>query len=125
MGSAGKIVEDFTPGGILGGAATVAFVDYDQVEEVAGELLVDVHLFFSAGDSLIERQVDFVGGVDLTLGDFGHRLAEGLEVVVLGLVDKDVTVGQKQDAFLLFRFPQPPDDLEGGVGLAGARGHYQ
>lgn len=103
----------------------MAFVDHDQVEEVAGELLVDVHLFISAGDGLIERQVDLVGGINLASGDFGHRLAEGLEVVVLGLVDQDVAVGQKQDAFLLFRFPQPPDDLEGCVCLAGARGHYQ
>ncbi|MNF66855.1 hypothetical protein D3C84_486540 [compost metagenome] len=125
MGGAGEVFEDFTPGGILGGAATVAFVDHDQVEEVAGELLVDVHLFISAGDGLIERQVDLVGGIDLAFGDFGHRLAEGLEVVVLGLVDQDVAVGQKQDAFLLFRFPQPPDDLEGCVGLAGARSHHQ
>ncbi|MNC03474.1 hypothetical protein D3C75_508820 [compost metagenome] len=73
----------------------MAFVDHDQVEEVAGELLVDVHLFISAGDGLIERQVDLVGGIDLTFGDFGHRLAEGLEVVVLGLVDQDVAVSQK------------------------------
>lgn len=125
MGGAGEVFEDFTPGGILGGAAAVAFVDHDQVEEVAGELLVDVHLFFGTGDGLIERQVDFVGGIDLAFGDFGHRLAEGLEVVVFGLVDQDVAVGQKQDAFLLFRFPQPPDDLEGGVCLAGARSHHQ
>ena len=60
MGGAGEVIEDFTPGGILGGAATVAFVDHDQVEEVAGELLVDVHLFISAGDGLIERQVDLI-----------------------------------------------------------------
>src|SRR3546814_12873466 len=29
------------------------------------------------------------------------------------------------DLFLLLRLPQPPDDLKGGVGLAGAGGHDQ
>jgi hypothetical protein len=50
---------------------------------------------------------------------------EGLEVVGPGLVDEDVAVGQEQDALLELSLPQPPDDLEGGVGLAGAGGHDQ
>ncbi|MDT4838060.1 hypothetical protein FQZ97_718060 [compost metagenome] len=125
MGGAGEVLEDLAPGRVLGGAATVAFVDYHQVEEVRRELLVDVLLFFGASDGLVQRQVDLVGGVDLALGDLGHRLAERLEVVVLGLVDQDVAVGQEEDALLLPRFPKPPDDLEGGVGLAGAGGHHQ
>ncbi|MCY1298487.1 hypothetical protein D9M70_479770 [compost metagenome] len=101
MGGVGEVVENLAPGGVLGGAAAVTFVDHDQVEEVAGELLVDVHLFFSAGDGLIKRQVDFVGGVDLPFGDLGHRLAEGLEVVALGLVNQNIAVGEEEDAFLL------------------------
>ena len=59
----------------------------------------------------------------MRLRDLGHRLAEGLEVVGLGLVDQDVAVGEEEDAFLRARLPQPPDDLERGVGLAGAGGH--
>ena len=30
----GKVVENFTPSGVFGGAASVALVDYDEVEEV-------------------------------------------------------------------------------------------
>jgi hypothetical protein len=37
-----EVVEDLAPGGVFGGAAAVAFVDDDQVEEVGRELLVDV-----------------------------------------------------------------------------------
>ena len=57
--------------------------------------------------------------------ELGHGGAEGAEVVDHGLVDQHVAVGQKQDAFLLPGFPEPPDDLEGGVGLAGTGGHHQ
>jgi hypothetical protein len=42
-----------------------------------------------------------------------------------GLVDEDVAVGQEQHPAHLPRLPQPPDDLEGGVRLAGARRHHQ
>ena len=33
LGGAGEVVEDFAPGGILRGAAAMALVDHDQVEE--------------------------------------------------------------------------------------------
>ena len=125
LGGGGEVLENLAPGGVLGGAAAVALVHDDQVEEVRRELLVDVLLFLGAGDRLIERQVDFEGFVDLAVGDLGHRLAERLEVVGLGLVDEDVAVGEEQDAFLRTRLPQPPDDLKGGVGFAGAGGHHQ
>ena len=121
----GKVVEHLAPSGIIGGAAAVALVDDDQVEEVGRELLVDVLLFLGAGDSLVEAEVDlkrFVGGA---VGDFGHRRAERLEVVGLGLVGEDVAVDEEEDALLGSGLPKPPDDLKGGVGLARAGGHDQ
>ena len=57
--------------------------------------------------------------------ELGHRRAERAEVVDHRLVDQHVAVGQEQDALLAARLPQPPDDLEGGVGLAGAGRHDQ
>ena len=141
----GEVVEDFAPGGILGGAAAVAFVDDDQVEEAGRELAVELLPLLRAGDGLIEAQVDLVGGVDAALlverrwqfdlgavvaldglgagAELGHRRAEGPEVVDHRLVDQDVAVGEEEDALLAAGLPQPPDDLEGGVGLAGAGGH--
>ena len=110
--------------------------------EFAEELLA----FLRAGDGLIEAEVDLVGGVDaacflsravgsstdvpssrsmvLELGaELRHRFSEGAEVVDHRLIDQDVAISQKEDAFLAPGFPQAPDDLEGGVGLAGARRH--
>ena len=37
-----KIVEDLSPCGILSGAAAMALVDDDQVEEIRGELALDL-----------------------------------------------------------------------------------
>ena len=54
-----------------------------------------------------------------------HGGAEGAEVVHHGLVDQDIAVGEEKNAFLAPGFPQAPDDLEGGIGLAGAGGHDQ
>ena len=130
----------------------MAFVDDDEVEEVGAELLVDILFFLCAADGLVEREVDFVGLVD-ALGGFvdaerqfvgdglpgfgnpfdaflvdaqlGHCALEGLEVVDHRLVDEDVAVGEEEDAAVGVRFPEAPDDLEGGVGLAGAGGHDQ
>jgi hypothetical protein len=119
---AGKILEDFTPGGILGGAAAMAFVDDDQVEEVLRELLEQLLALFRPGDRLVEAEIDLVGGVDapfpverqrqvdrgavLPFDGLGigrklrHRRAEGAEVVHHGLVDQHVAVGEEQDALL-------------------------
>ena len=57
--------------------------------------------------------------------ELGHGRAEGPEVVDHRLVDQHVAVGEEEDALLAPGLPQPPDDLEGGVGLAGAGGHDQ
>ena len=55
--------------------------------------------------------------------EFRHRRAERPEIIDHRLIDQDVAVGEEQDAFLAAGLPQPPDDLKGGVGLAGAGGH--
>ena len=145
LGGGGEVFEDLAPGGILGGAAAVALVDDDEVEEAGRELAEELLALLRAGDRLIEAEVDLVGGVDAALlverrgeFDFGavlaldglragaelrHGGAEGPEVVDHGLVDEDVAVGEEEDALLASGLPQPPDDLEGGVGLAGAGGH--
>ena len=54
-----------------------------------------------------------------------HRRAERAEIVHHRLVDQHVAIGEIEDAFLAARLPQPPDDLKGGVGLAGAGRHDQ
>ena len=101
-------------------------------------------MFLRAGDGLIEPQIDFVCGVDAALfadgghvlrgpvpafdgfgvgREFGHGRTKGTEVVDHGLIHQYVAVGQEQNPLLAARLPQPPDDLKGGVGFAGSRGH--
>ena len=138
-----EVFEDFPPGRILSGAAAVALVDHDEVEEVGRELAEELLVLFGAGDGLIEAEIDLVGGVDAALlvdgganrravftfdgsgvgRELGHGRAKGPEVVDHRLIDQDVAVGQEQDALLAARLPQPPDDLKRGVGLAGSGRH--
>ena len=120
-----EVVEDLPPCAVLAGAAPVAFVDDHQVEEAAAELLVDVLFFLASADGLVERQVDLVARVHVAVPDLGHHRAEGLEVVGHGLVGEDIPIHEEQHPPDLFRFPQPPDDLEDGQGLSRARGHGQ
>ena len=97
---AGEIFEHLAPGGIIRGATPVALVDDNEVKEVWRELGVNVLVLFSAGDGLIEAEVDLERLVDGAIRDFGHRRAERLEVVGLRLVGEDVAIHEKENAFL-------------------------
>ncbi len=78
----------------------MALIDHDEVEEIPAEL-GDIHPGFVARDRLVKGEVNFVGLIDLAVGDLGHGRGEGFEVVGLGLVDQDVAVGEEEDAFFL------------------------
>ena len=70
---AGEVVEDLAPGGILGGAAAVALVDDDQVEEAGRELPEELLALLRAGDRLVEAEIDLIGRVDAALLVEGER----------------------------------------------------
>lgn len=97
---AGEVIEDFAPGGVRGRAAAVTFIHENKVEKFGRELLVNVLDVLDAGHGLIEGQIDFVGLIDAPVANLVHGRAERLEVVVDRLIDKDVSVGQIEDAFL-------------------------
>ena len=103
----------------------MTFIDDDQVEKVRGELLIDVLLFLSAGDGLIQAEIDLKRFIHRAVGDFRHRLTERLKVVGLGLVGQNVAIDEKEDAFFYPGLPEPPNDLKCRVGLAGAGGHHE
>ena len=123
----------------------MTLVDHDEVEEVGGQLAEDLLALRGSGDCLIQTEVDLVRGVDapgtpargararFRFGfdrpdsgrQFGHDRTERAKVVDHGLIDQHVAVGQEEDAFLATGSPQPPHDLEDGVGLAGPRRHDQ
>ncbi len=143
----GEIFENLAPGRILGGAAAVALVNDDQVEEARREFPEELLALLRPGDGLVKPQIYLIGGVDAALfiergrkfdfgtvlpldglrsgAQLGHRSAEGPEIVHHRLIDEDVAVSKEEDAFLAARLPQPPDNLECRVGLAGASGHDQ
>lgn len=80
----GEVFEYLAPSGVLGGAAAVAFVDDDQVEEAGGEFPKQLLPLLRAGDRLVEAEIDFVGGVDQALavhrcGDLGDRAVIALD----------------------------------------------
>ena len=119
------VVEHFAPGGIRMGAAPVALVDDHEVEEVGRELPVDLFPFLFPRDRLVKAEVDLVVPLDLAVGDLVHHLAKRCEILLDRLIDEDVAVREEEDALLGLGFPEPPDDLEGGVGFAGAGSHGQ
>ncbi len=63
-------------------------------------MIVDVLFFFSAGYGLVEGKVNLEGFFGLTIDDLGHRRPERLEIVGLGLVNQDIAISKKEDAFL-------------------------
>ena len=147
LGCRAEIFENFAPGRIFGGAAAMAFVDHDKVEKAGRKLAEEFLPLLRPGDRLVEAEIDFVSGIDAALPveckryfrraavlavdgsgvgrELCHRPAERAEIVDHRLVDEDVAVGQEQDALLASGLPQSPDDLEGGVGLAGAGRHHE
>src|SRR5690606_24027821 len=100
MGGCFKIIQNLSPGTVFRGTATVALVDDDQIEEVWTKFAVRVLVFIVVCQSLIQRQIDLVGFVDLLLFDDRHLVFEMTEIATPGLVDQGITVGQKQDALL-------------------------
>ena len=64
-------------------------------------------------------------GVELAVLQPRHLAAERSEVVLSRLRQEHVAIGEEERAFDTTGLPQAPDDLERGVGLAGAGGHHQ
>lgn len=125
LDGAAEIVENLAPGGVFRGATTVALVDDDEIEEVTGDGLEDFVFFVGTGEGLVKAEVDFVGGVDLSILDLGHDGPERLEVIDEGLVCEIVSIDEEEDALGLLSLPKAPDDLEGRIGFAGPRSHNE
>jgi len=125
MGGATEVLKHFTPGRVVCGTAAMAFVYNDQIEEIRGKLSVNLLPLFLAGDRLIQSKVDFVVPFNFAIGDLVHHFAKRSEVLLHGLIDENIAVGQEQDAFLCLGLPHTPNDLERGVSFARAGGHHQ
>ena len=138
-----EVFQNGPPGAFVFRAAPVAFVDDDEVEEVGGIFAKvwsgGARLGFAGHEGLKDGEEDaavfgyaapLVDGV----GVDAHQsiVGEGGEGVV-GLVGKDVAIGQEQDTGATGRFVSEvpaaleefPGELEGDEGFAGAGGHSQ
>ena len=127
LGSAGEIIENLFPGRIVGGAATVTLIDDNEIEKARREFPEKFLALLRPRDGLVQAQINFIGGVDAALfverrGEFdlgavcaldsfragtelGHCRAEWPKIIDHRLIDKDVAVGEEQDAFLAPGFP--------------------
>src|SRR3984893_19234177 len=63
----GEVFKDFAPSRIFGGAAAMALIDHDQIEELARELAEYFLPLLGTGDCLVKPEIDFVGSVDPTV----------------------------------------------------------
>jgi hypothetical protein len=52
-----------------------------------------------------------------------HDLTEGREVLLHCLIYEDIAIGEEKNSLFGFGFPQTPNDLKRGIGLARAGSH--
>jgi hypothetical protein len=103
----------------------VTFVDDDEIEEIGRDIFEDLVFFGGTREGLVKAEIDFVGWIDLAVLDLRHDRAKRLEIVYESLIGENVSVHEEEGAFGLLGLPEPPDDLEGGVGFSCAGSHYQ
>ena len=116
------VVENRAPQCVVSGDASVALVHDDEIKEVWRELL-ELFCFFATHQPLIKCDVHLVRRINFEAVDLRYGIAEVPEVAVLCLISECCTIDEEQYALFLLRLPEPPDDLERRVGLAGPCRH--
>ena len=105
----------------------MALIDDHEVEEVRLKQCGVVLLVVIPDELLIQGEVHLIGrdaaGVVLGDADLVDGLFQRREVLLDGLANQHVAVGEVQDFPFHAAAQQPVDDLERGVGLARARRH--
>ena len=124
LGGAVEVFEYSAPAGILLGTATVTLIDDNKVEEIRLECTERLFILIT-GQLLIKGQIQLIGAVQLFALDFRHDLCKRLEVLLHGLVDKNVAVSKEQDLFLSAGFPKAMNNLERSISLASAGRHNE
>ena len=118
--------------------AAVTFIDDDKIEEIPGEKFREafyrlrvsfIIAVFIACKLLIKRKINFMrsDGNRIVLGeiDLVNRLFERSEILLYGLIDKYIAVGEIQHLALQSAFEKPIDNLERRVGFARACRHHK
>src|SRR5207248_381962 len=112
---------------IVGCAAAMTFVNDDQVKKARREFPEELLAVLRPRNGLIKSQVNLVSGVDSSLlvqgqwefdvgavlpfdslrarAQFRHDRAERTKIIDHRLIDKDIAVGQEEDALLAAGLP--------------------
>ena len=102
----------------------MAFVHHNQIKKLGFKLAKRLASFF-ARQLLIQAHIDFIRAVERFVFHLGDDFFKGAKIVLNGLIDQNIAVGEIQHAFFQPAFHQPPDDLKRRVSLARARCHHQ
>ena len=124
-----EILQDLAPVAVVLGAATVALVNNDEVEESGLEEFLVVLAALLTNQLLVQGEIDLVSGnatLDVLLVvHLVDGLFKRLEILLYGLVDQDVAVSQIEYLLHHACLKQTVDDLEGSIGLSRSCGHDQ
>ena len=125
LDSACEVREDFMPVGVIIGTAPMTFVDDDEVEEIAGQLLVIVffHAIVIPDELLVQPQENILRRMDVLVIDFLHRMHERIEILPHRLVDQDIPIREVQDFLERMGVPEAVNDLERAERLPRPRRH--
>ena len=120
-------LQDFPPVAVVAGAAAVALVHDDQIEEVPRILAVQAGAILIAGDGLVDGEIHLAALDRPAPGYLLPRVPERAEVPGHGIVHQDVPVGQEQHSRPAVAAlavpaggPELPADLKGHGRLARA-----
>lgn len=123
----GEVFQNLVPVALAAGAAPVALVHDDQVEEIGRVFAIQAGLPIRLVHRLVNREVHIAAGVDLAL-NLVPRIPEQGEVFDGGVVHQDIAIGQEQHfgrapqatRAVPARAPQLPANLSGDLGFACA-----
>jgi len=127
-----EVLQDLAPVAFIAGAAAVALVHDDEVEEIRRIRLVKPGPALVFRNGLVDGEVHFTALVRLAVLDLPTGIAKGSEDLILGIVNQDVAVGQVENPgtpvfaeTVPAAIPKLPADLKCNHGLAGAGRHGQ
>ena len=89
-------LQDLAPVAVVAGAAPMALVDDDEIEEVLRVLPIETRPTFVAGDALIGREVHIAALRSVTAAYLVACISEDAEVLRHRVVHEHVAVGEKE-----------------------------
>src|ERR1035441_5338014 len=109
----------------------MALVHNDEVEEIAGVLLIETRAVSVPGKALVDREVH-LAALDRFPFDLAPCIAEWREYLVFWLIHENIAIRKIEDSWTAIftlsiptRIPKFPANLEGHHSLSGTSGQGQ